>query len=170
MVKKATSVAAVALREDADSRELVAAVKSIGISILNKIPFNLPYIEKSPWRFNKHKISVVVRADEYTQDKGTFIRKLESGMVMQKNRSIRFETYPQGGLPSTFFVRWRVVNTGEDAAEANGLRGDFYEGDRLTIRWENTLYTGVHWVEAFVINQRTNICMGKSDRFFVVIE
>lgn len=170
VVKKAVSVPAVALREDASSRELVAAVKSFGISILNRIPLDLPYIEKSPWRFNKHKISVVVCAKEYTEKKKKFIRELDNGMVIQKNRSIRFEAYPQWGLPNTFSVKWRVVNTGEDAAEADGLRGDFYEGDGATIRWENTLYTGVHWVEAFVINQRTNICMGKSDRFFIVIE
>jgi len=169
VVKKAVSVAAFALREDANSRELVAAIKCMGISIINRIPVNLPYIEKAPWYFDKRRISVMVRADEYTQENGNFIRKLDSGMVMQKNRSIRFEAYLQSGLPRTFFIRWRVVNTGEEAVEANGLRGSFYKGDG-TVRWESTLYTGVHWIEAFVINQRTNTCMGKSDRFFVVIE
>lgn len=164
------SVSAVALREGANSRDLVAAIKSIGVSILNIIPFNLPYIEKAPWRFDKHRISVAIRADEYSQEKGNFIRKLDSGMVMQKERSIRFEAYLPLGLPRTFFVRWRVVNTGEEAVEANGLRGGFYKGDSDTVRWESTSYTGVHWVEAFVVNQRTNTCMGKSDRFFVVIE
>jgi len=170
VVKKAASVPAVALRDGANSRELVAAVKSIGVNILNKIPLNLPYIEKAPWRFDKRKISVVVCAKEYTHKNGNFIRKLDSGTVISKNRSIRFDAYLQGGLPRTFFVKWRVVNTGEEAVEANGLRGDFYEGDSDTVRWESTLYTGVHWVEAFVVNQRTNTCMGKSERFFIVIE
>lgn len=172
VIKKAVSVSAVALqeREGASSQKLVEVIKSFGVSILDRIPLNLPHIKKAPWNFDKRKISVVVRADEYTQDKGNFIRKLEIGMVMQKNRSIRFEAYLPLGLPRTFFVRWRVVNTGEEAVELNGLRGGFYKGDSDTVRWESTSYTGVHWVEAFVINQRTNTCMGKSDRFFVVIE
>jgi hypothetical protein len=89
---------------------------------------------------------------------------------MQKHCSIRFEAHLFLGLPPDFFVKWRVVNTGEEAARANGLRGTFYgEGDGK-VHWESTLYTGVHWVEAFLVNRRNNKCVGRSERFFVVIE
>ena len=66
-------------------------------------------------------------------------------------------------------VRWRVVNTDQEAAQARGLRGGFYKSDRPGARWESTAYHGAHWVEAFVIRKRDNICIGQSDRFFVVI-
>lgn len=48
--------------------------------------------------------------------------------------------------------------------------GGFEKSQEPKIRWELTGYRGVHWVEVFVINTRTNECMGKSDRFFVVVE
>jgi len=66
-------------------------------------------------------------------------------------------------------VRWRVVNTDQEAARAGGLRGGFYKSDRPGARWESTAYHGAHLVEAFVIRKRDNVCVGQSDRFFVVI-
>jgi uncharacterized CHY-type Zn-finger protein len=167
---KAASFSASVLHRDASSVELVAAIRTVGKSILACIPKYLPHIEKVPWQSNVYQLPVSVQAGEYTRENGEFIRELESGTVMQKHRSIRFEAHLFLGLPRDFFVKWRVVNTGEEAARANRLRGTFYgEGDGK-MHWESTLYTGVHWVEAFVVNRRDNKCVGQSQRFFVVIE
>lgn len=63
-----------------------------------------------------------------------------------------------------------MVNTGEQAAHDNDLRGQFEKSEDSVTRWENTKYTGAHWVEAFVVNNRTKRWVGKSDRFFIVVE
>jgi hypothetical protein len=170
VLEKAASFSASVLRRDAGSVQLVAAIRTLGQSILARIPAYLPHVEKVPWQSNVQQLPVSVRAAEYTRENGEFIRELESGTVMQKGHSIRFEAHLFLGLPQDFFVKWRVVNTGEEAARANELRGTFYgEGDGK-VHWESTLYTGVHWVEAFVVNRRDNKCVGRSERFFVVIE
>jgi hypothetical protein len=72
--------------------------------------------------------------------------------------------------PSEYDVKWQVVNTDREAANANALRGGFYGSKPAGRRWERTLYRGVHWVQAFVVLKRSGRCIGRSDRFFVVIE
>jgi hypothetical protein len=67
-------------------------------------------------------------------------------------------------------VQWQVVNSDEDAWRANGLRGGFYESKPRGVRWETTEYRGVHWVQAFVVRKRDRLCVGRSERFFVIIE
>jgi hypothetical protein len=89
---------------------------------------------------------------------------------LAKERWLRFDAHVPTGLPQGFEVWWRVVNTGEEAAQLEGLRGRFYKSEERTIRWERTRYTGVHWVESFVVNTRNSLCVGRSERFFVVIE
>lgn len=67
-----------------------------------------------------------------------------------------------------FKVYWQVTNTGKDAKEANGLRGDFYEStEKNNIRTESTSYVGRHYVEAFLI--KDGLCYGKSAPFEVNI-
>ena len=74
------------------------------------------------------------------------------------------------GLPNGYEIRWRVVNTGEEAVRARQLRGTFYHSYDRIYRDEPTKYTGVHWVEAFIVNMRNRTCVGRSERFFVVIQ
>jgi hypothetical protein len=75
----------------------------------------------------------------------------------------------QSGIPAGWQVQWRVVNSGEEAARQGCLRGRFEVSNDGRSRWEQTSYLGAHWVEAFVINSRTGACVGRSERFFVVI-
>ena len=67
-------------------------------------------------------------------------------------------------VPLPYDVRWQVVNTGREAAEAGQLRGDFYESDKGIngVRWETTAYAGTHWVEAFII--KNGACVARSGR------
>jgi hypothetical protein len=62
-------------------------------------------------------------------------------------------------------VYWQVVNTGAHAEREFGLRGQIELG--RTEKWERSLYTGVHWVECFIVDKQTNKCVGRSGPFYV---
>ena len=67
--------------------------------------------------------------------------------------------------------KWQVVNTGSDAANARGLRGDFYTGLKKRggrVRTEESSYEGFHWVQCFVLDG--NECVGVSEEFIVNIK
>lgn len=72
-----------------------------------------------------------------------------------------------------FDIHWQVVNTGDEAAAANCLRGSIEKsesagrGGRFH-RTEPTGYRGRHWIEAFAV--RRGKCIGRSGRFYVNIE
>lgn len=71
-------------------------------------------------------------------------------------------------VPQPYDVRWQVVNTGKEAAEAHQLRGEFYTGDNSTsntVRWESTSYAGTHWIEAFII--KNGVCVARSGKRYV---
>ena len=62
-------------------------------------------------------------------------------------------------------VYWQVVNTGERARIDGGLRGEIRLGTNE--QWERSLYTGVHWIECFIIDRATNKCVCRSGPFYV---
>jgi len=155
--------------------DAVAAVKLAGRHILGRIPNNLPWVRRPRWRMAVAS-TVTVRADVYSRrESGTRIGPMESGQIVPKSRELLFQAVNAIGSPfrkSDYEVWWRVVNTGEEAAQSvKELRGGFSGSDAGDgRRWETTRYRGVHWVEAFVVRKRDNTCVGQSDRFFVVIE
>ncbi|MBN2005584.1 MAG: nucleotidyltransferase [Anaerolineae bacterium] len=73
-------------------------------------------------------------------------------------------------------VWWQVVNTGKHAEIEEGLRGDFFKAKLLNgglsnnplVNWEQTEYTGKHWIQCFIIRNR--VCVSKSSRFYVNIK
>jgi len=73
----------------------------------------------------------------------------------------------QTNTPAPYTVHWQVVNTGNEAATAGQLRGDFYPADQNSgdVHWESTLYSGVHWVEAFIV--RNGACVARSGKKYV---
>jgi hypothetical protein len=85
-----------------------------------------------------------------------------------KNVGLRFKA--ETNVPRPYEIKWQVVNTGTEAALANGLRGSFDDGEGLygASRWEYTSYRGTHWIEAFVI--KDGICMARSGRMYVRIK
>lgn len=64
-------------------------------------------------------------------------------------------------------VYWQVVNTGQEAAMHNQLRGGFDEHQRGVVHWESTAYAGTHWVEAFVV--KDGVCVARSSRTLVKV-
>ena len=71
-----------------------------------------------------------------------------------------------------FDVYWQVVNTGEDAMRANGLRGEIFQSKTLGVggltQKEYSSYSGTHWVQCFIV--KNNYCVAKSYEFFVTTE
>jgi hypothetical protein len=108
-----------------------------------------------------------------------------SGQIEIENRWHKFNSHcaplpkycslvfsAQTDAPSPFSVFWQVVNTGKEARESNGLRGSIFPSgtddlDDLTRR-ERTLYTGMHWIECFVV--KNGVCIARSGEFVVNVE
>lgn len=72
-------------------------------------------------------------------------------------------------VESPFSVQWQVVNTGKEATVANALRGGFYlgYGKKGLHHKESTLYSGIHWVECFII--KNGICKARSGKIKIRI-
>jgi hypothetical protein len=91
------------------------------------------------------------------------------GVAVPKNCSIDFSILAsQNLLKGNYMVLWQVVNTGEEARNANGLRGGFETEINSTKRHENTLYQGTHYVQAFLL--RHGKCIAMSREFVVNIQ
>jgi hypothetical protein len=155
-------------------RDIVNAALLKGSSFLESfISPKLPHVKQIPW-FMRQKLSVVIYATEYLKDSANKkVRRLESGDIVEKDRSIYFEARNKNGIlysSSDFDVKWQIVNTDSEAAQANQLRGSFEDSSQPGVRWESTLYRGAHWVEAFIISRRERCCWGRSGRFFVVVK
>lgn len=70
-------------------------------------------------------------------------------------------------VPTPFNIYWQVVNTGGHAKKMNGLRGNIFPGTLDLKQWERTFYTGIHWIECYII--KDDICYAR-DRFYVKIK
>jgi hypothetical protein len=85
---------------------------------------------------------------------------------LPKRANLRF--HASTNVPKPYKVYWQVVNTGAEAAERGGLRGDFDEGEvssgKLT-RTESTSYKGTHSIECFIVKDRCLVA--RSGQFIV---
>jgi hypothetical protein len=68
---------------------------------------------------------------------------------LPKHRNLKFKL--QSDIPEPFRVYWRVVNTGAEARDADGLRGQLEEDRGLKSKDESTLFRGVHSIEAIAV-------------------
>lgn len=155
-------------------QDAVALVRTAGRGILQRIPANLAWVERSRWRMAP-SLTVNVRADLYDRRQGERrLGALESGQLVGKGHGILLSAVNTMGtpFPADCEVWWRVVNTDQEAArDVRQLRGGFYKSEAgHGRRWEHTEFRGPHWVEAFVIRRRDKTCIGQSERFFVVVE
>ena len=152
------------------SDKWIAKVRARGRIELRNFPTNFSHVKPARWPPAEKQLRVNVHAGVARKKCGTVEREMQSGDIVPTDIWIKFRASMPSGVPSTFRVEWRVVNTGGYAVHMKGRRGDFYDSCSHAVRWESTKYRGVHWVEAFVINKRTEDLVGKSARFFVVID
>lgn len=154
--------------------DIVEAVKSAGSSVLARVPAVVPWMKPAVWRMAPRMGTVMVRATAHEDRSGRkLLGEFPSGAILRKGLELRFEALSSVGMPLTskeLNVQWQVVNSDEDAWRADGLRGGFYESKPRGVRWETTQYRGVHWIQAFVIRKRDRLCVGRSERFFVIVE
>lgn len=151
-----------------DDVSLVAAIKAHGAGMLSVIGTKVGYMKAPPWPMHGD-IPVRVSATLHSSENGPAIKAVESGDPVGKGLHLRFDAYAGvGALPDNWRIYWRVTNTGREAAAKKQRRGKFHSS-KSRIRWEATAFTGVHWVEAFVVDQNMQ-CRGKSLPFHVVVD
>lgn len=97
---------------------------------------------------------------------------------LNKYLYLRFTAETNAEPPYTVF--WQVVNTGSQAIYAGQHRGEIVQSTsagagglqsttaKAIFRDERTMYTGMHWVECFIV--RNGICIGRSGPFVVNIK
>lgn len=116
-----------------------------------------------------------IRIDAFTYKELVLLGGINSnGRTLPDGLAIKY--LASTNVKEPYEVYWQVVNTGEHAKRENGLRGDFFKGKRLDRslcnneleNWEKTKYTGIHWIQCFVI--KNGICVAKSKKFYVRIK
>jgi hypothetical protein len=74
-------------------------------------------------------------------------------------------------VAAPFQVYWQVVNTGKEAEDARQLRGEIVLSKTAGVggltQKEATSYTGIHWVECFIV--KNGVCVARSGEFVVRI-
>lgn len=122
----------------------------------------LRHVEKPKWEMQNH-CNVAINATRNGH-------RFNSNDLLNKDLNLVFNAKTNATKP--FDVYWQVVNTGQEAKNADCLRGDIFisktAGSGGLIRKENTEYTGSHWIECFIV--KNNICLAKSGKFIVRIK
>ena len=131
--------------------------------------FNVPHREKPGWAVKITHDAVI--SAEYSEGKGW--RSFASdGPPLPKRRDLKFRATTN--VPKPFHVHWQVVNTGAEAASHGrvGLRGQIFSSKSLGAEglWQRewTLYTGMHWIECFIV--KNGALVARSGEFVVNIQ
>ncbi|MDG7001910.1 MAG: nucleotidyltransferase [Nitrososphaerota archaeon] len=104
---------------------------------------------QAPYWPTRQVYKASIKASLHYQQHGRRISELAMRKVA-KNLWVKFVV--ETNAPRPYSVYWKVVNTGQEAAAQNQLRGSIFEGTvGSNVQWERTAYTGTHWVEAFVV-------------------
>lgn len=118
-----------------------------------------------------YSVSVKVKAElyfglpEHKIMNRRYIRPFTSGSELPIAHWLKYQAL--GSIPYGHEIYWQVVNTGAHArSEIGGLRGKIFKGNN--IQWERSCYTGVHWMECYVVDPHTRMCVGRSGPFYVV--
>ena len=171
--KEEQSLVVLAPLNNLNVQDAVQAVQIGGPQVLSYVPQVVPWMKPAPWPVVSNT-PVVIRATAHHDRTGNRpIGPIQSGEILEKGVELRFEAVMSTGVPYTgkgHEVQWQVVNSDRDAWYEDSLRGGFYPSHSRGVRWESTKYRGIHWVEAIVIRKRDRACIGRSERFFVVIE
>jgi hypothetical protein len=92
-----------------------------------------------------------------------------SGEPLNKHLDLLFNA--STNVPAPFHVYWQVVNTGKEAELARQLRGEIVLSKTAGVggltQKEATSYTGIHWVECFIV--KNSVCVARSGEFLVRI-
>ena len=136
---------------------------------LGKRLLSLAHVQKPTWP-KEIKGTVVIQATRNLN--GFQTKDIKSGERLEKNFNLRFEAKLSKNLKAMNpKFRWQIANSGEEASNANQLRGDFYDGileKGGKIREEGTRYKGRHFIKCFAIVNKKIVA--ESEPFIVNIE
>lgn len=141
------------------------ATATAAMAALPAVHSEVQHCQKPSWPSNlRYKVNI--RGSLHVRKYGKKIGDLSRRRISKK---LELKFLAETNTPSPYTVHWQVVNTGPAALAANALRGNFYpsESSASNVRWESTAYTGIHWVEAFVVKNGT--CVARSGRKYVNI-
>lgn len=135
-------------KETLNIREYINSPKSISQSV--------SYLTKEPFSCCQQTINFSLQVTVKGSRGLTDEIYRQGTPKISKNRDLEFVTMgaPRG---KTY---WQVVNTGKEAFDAYGLRGEWHE-DNDSIHTESTLYSGKHFIRCAVVNN--NQCVGMSN-------
>lgn len=124
---------------------------------------NIPYTVLAP---SPHSLKIKARCKDFKASKEE--RKYRNNQTTSKHKYLVFRV--EHDIPGDFETRWRIVNTGEEARQADALRGGFDSDNSQTPhqRLESTLYKGTHYIECFALKDHEVVA--RSNRFYVKIK
>lgn len=127
--------------------------------------FDVPHKQAPQWHVAATRYSASVSAKYHRRGfRPTTFRSNSTPLPKYVDLLFDVET----DVPKPYKVYWQVVNTGDEAYRAGQLRGDFYDSNKSAkSRTESTKYTGMHWVECFVV--KNGACVARSGEFVVNI-
>lgn len=156
--------------DDAEAAVLLAAGSA-------RSAFDVPWRQSPQWPMAiQYSVSLAGRYGN--SEHGTTWHEFSSdGPPIGKHLCLRF--FGETNTPKPYRVFWQVVNTGSQAINSGSLRGEITESLSLgagglqstsapgPARKERTLYTGMHWVECFIV--KDGHCVAQSGPFVVNI-
>lgn len=136
---------------------------------LGKKLLSLAHVQKPTW---PKEIKGTLTIEAVRNLNGFQTKAIKSGERLEKKVNLRFEAKLSKNIKimKPKFM-WQVANSGEEASDANQLRGDFYEGileKGGKIREEGTRYKGRHFIKCFAIVNKKIVA--ESEPFIVNIE
>jgi len=156
------------LDEEHYMRSLVSPVNkssSLIVAQSKALSFNVAHRQKPYWALCLNysvKISAKYKANASWQG-------FNSGEPLNKLCDLLFSA--NTNIPAPFQVYWQVVNTGKEAEDARQLRGEIFLSKTAGIggltQKEHTSYTGIHWIECFIV--KNGVCVARSGEFIVRI-
>ncbi|MDP3725854.1 MAG: hypothetical protein Q8R36_01510 [bacterium] len=87
----------------------------------------------------------------------TLLAFLRNKLPVQKKKKLLFRV--SHDVPSPYEIKWKIRNFGEEAKDADGLRGQIHEDLGHETREESTLYYGEHYVECYIIKNNKCVAM-----------
>ncbi|MDM4018167.1 nucleotidyltransferase [Roseiconus lacunae] len=132
----------------------------------NLLRFDVGHRQQPRWHISPARYDVRVSA-KYMRNGFRPTAFRSNAPPLKKHVDLVFEAATNA--PKPYKVFWQVVNTGDEAQRADQLRGDFYDSNKAgRSRTERTEYSGMHWVECFVV--KNGVCVARSGEFIVNIE
>ena len=120
--------------------------------------------QKMPWPFARGGAAFI--RITVTDLQGNRVEYIDNGEPLGKNYSLFFRAYTGAKQPYT--VMWQITNTGDEARDANCLRGNFEDSDYGYVKKEVTAYSGCHSVQCFIIKR--GVCIAKSKIYIINIK